>query len=255
MAANLKRSPLQGVWTVLRFNWHWHLIGLGVLLGLLAGIAWVPGIWKEVFLIAAIGVGAGLVIPVLATWYAYDATGLYDLSWMSRWLDCNGLAANIHAGFDETTTLLEARFPGVTWQVFDFYDPETHTEVSIRRARKARVPDPRTRSIRTHSIPLDDRALDFAVLMLAAHEVRDPVERAEFFRELKRVLAVGGKVLVVEHVRDAANIAAYSLGAWHFHSRSEWLTTFAQSGFVLSEEYRPNWLITTFVLVPRETSP
>ena len=41
-----------------------------------------------------------------------------------------------------------------------------------------------------------------------------------FFRELKRVLAPGGRVIVTEHLRDLANIAAYSIGAWHFHQRA-----------------------------------
>ena len=49
-------------------------------------------------------------------------------------------------------------------------------------------------------------------------------------------------------VRDPANIVAYTLGAWHFHPRSEWLATFEQAGFELVQETKNNLLITTFIL-------
>lgn len=250
----MKRGPFQGVWTVMRFNWHLYAVGLGAVLACLGCSAMAPGVWGTVFLIASVGSAAGLIVPIVATWYAYDATGLYDLSWMSQWLGAEGEGANIHAGFDETTALLEARYPGVRWRVFDFYDASKHTEISIRRARNAQAPHPKTMSIRSTMVPLGDESLDVVVLMLSAHEVRDEEERVAFFRELARVLKPGGTVLVIEHLRDWANIAAYSIGAWHFHSRREWLATFEPAGFVVAEEIRLNWLITSFVLVHRENA-
>lgn len=251
----MKRTPFQGVRTVLRFNWHLYALGL-CLVGLCLGSAFVaPGVWRSGLLLAAFGAIAGLAIPTLATWYAYDATGLYDLTWMSRWVRPEGQGANIHAGFDETTILLEEHYPRVGWHVFDFYDPAKHTEISIRRARKTQVPHPRTLTIRSTSVPQGDRSLDTVVLMLAAHEVRDLSERVALFRELSRVLRPGGKVLVVEHLRDWFNIMAYSVGAWHFHTRREWMKTFESAGFIVSAEYRPNGLITAFVLIHRENAP
>lgn len=251
----MKRVPFQGVLTVLRFNWHLYAVGLGVVAACLGFSVIATGGWRLALSTAALGAGAGLVVPLLATWYAYDATGLYELSWLSRWLSAEGDGANIHAGFDETTPLLEARYPGIRWRVFDFYDPSRHTEISIRRARKAQIPHPKTVSIRSTSVPLEDGVLDYVVLMLSAHEVRDRVERAEFFRELARVLRPGGQVLVIEHVRDWANIVSYSIGAWHFHSRREWLETFDQAGFAVGEEFHPNGLMTAFVLIHRENAP
>lgn len=252
---SMKRAPLQGVRTVLRFNWHLYAIGFGVMLACLALSAIAPGHLRTLLLLAALGSAVGLAIPTLATWHAYDATGLYELSWLSRWLGSHGEGANIHAGFDETTALLEDRFPGVRWQVFDFYDPAKHTEISIQRARRTQVPHSKTLSIRSTSLPLADRSLDYVVLMLAAHEVRDPHERVAFFAEVSRVLRPHGKVLVIEHLRDWVNIAAYSLGAWHFHPRHEWMRTFQQAGFIVGDEFHPNCFITTFVLIHRENTP
>jgi ubiquinone/menaquinone biosynthesis C-methylase UbiE len=62
--------------------------------------------------------------------------------------------------------------------------------------------------------------------MMSAHEIRDPEERETFFRELTRLLAAKGQVVVVEHLRDMANMLAYNVGAFHFHTRAEWLKAF-----------------------------
>lgn len=234
----MKRTPHQGLWTVVRFNWHFFAIaGAAVVILAAAGFWWlaVPGL-------------LAVVIPLLATSYAYDRSGLYDL----RWLDMTGVdtAANIHAGFDETTGLLRDRFPTVSWHVFEFYDPEKHTEISIRRARTVSTPDPATIAISSERIPLPDHALDRALLILAAHEIRDPAERTGFFRELKRVVKPEGGVIVVEHLRDAANLLAYGPGAFHFLTRAAWTATFGESGWEISREFRINKLITCFHLKP-----
>ncbi len=66
-------------------------------------------------------------------------------------------------------------------QVFDFYDPHLHTEISIKRARKAYPAHPNTQSIQTSSIPLPNEVADSIFLVLAAHEIRNHAERARFF--------------------------------------------------------------------------
>ena len=189
-----------------------------------------------------------ILISMLATLHAYDFSGLYDLRWLDPWMKGVRFGANIHSGFDETTELIREAYPDVNWQVFDFYDPARHTEISIKRARAVHPPQSDTVKTTTSHLPLDDQALDRVVLMLAAHEIRDHDERVTFFRELRRVIADDGLVLVTEHLRDPANIVAYTLGAWHFHPRSEWLATFEQAGFELVQETKNNLLITTFIL-------
>ena len=255
MAQPVNRRPFQGVWTVLRFNWHLHAIALATIGILAAGAVFLTG--HAALACAALALAAALSVAVslFATWLAYDAGTLYQTSWLEPEMAGARRAANIHAGFDETTALLKAGFPGADWRVFDFYDPQKHTEVSIRRARKAHPPHPGTVSIGTDRIPLADRSLDRALLVLAAHEIRDHEERARFFRELKRTLAPQGRIIVTEHLRDLANIAAYSIGAWHFHTRAEWLATFHDAGLRVVREFRNNLFITTFILASDETTP
>jgi SAM-dependent methyltransferase len=255
MAEPLKRRPFQGVWTIIRFNWHLHAIALAAIALMLAGAVFLSGLAAMICALLAVCAAFSVVLSLLATWHAYDASRLYQMSWLAPEMQDVRHVANIHAGFDETTALCQSAFPGIDWHVFDFYDPEKHTEISIRRARRANPASPETMPIRTDHIPLDDRSLDRALLILAAHEIRDHDERVAFFRELKRALAPGGRVIVTEHLRDLANIAAYSIGAWHFHPRAEWLATFQAAGFHVAREFHNNLLITTFVLEPDANTP
>lgn len=244
----MTRSAFQGLRTVIRFNWHLYAGALAALIT--TGVAAWCGP-DGLRLPAACVVGAGLLAAgasLAATWLAYDRSALYRLDWLAPWVPPRGQAANVHAGFDETTALLRARFPGVAWRVFDFYDPVRHTEISIRRARRAYPPAADTVPVFTRRLPTPDGSVDFILLMLAAHEIRDARERDAFFRELHRTLAADGVVVVTEHLRDLPNIAAYNVGAWHFHRASDWLSAFGTSGFQIVARFKPAPFITTFVL-------
>ncbi|MCB9867664.1 MAG: hypothetical protein H6816_13645 [Phycisphaerales bacterium] len=78
--------------------------------------------------------------------------------------------------------------------------------------------------------------------MLAAHEIRDPL-RAAFADELFRIVEPGGQVILVEHLRDAANFVAFGPGAWHFYSRRTWDNLAVDHGFTVASSR----MITPFV--------
>lgn len=244
----MKRIPFQGVLMVVRFNWHFFAIagGVLVLLAVFASVAPKPFHLAALMLIACMLLG--VLVPLIATFWAYDATGLYRLDWLRPWVKQTGRGVNIHAGFDETTPLLRETFPAWQWHVFDFYDPAKHTEISIRRARNSRPPLAGTMAIHTTALKCAGETYDGILLTLAAHEVRNFDERVRFFAELARVLKCDGSIVVTEHMRDMANMLAYQVGAWHFHARKEWLRTFRQAGLVVHAEFKLNPFITTFVL-------
>lgn len=254
MAGTVRRFAGQGVWTVIRFNWHLHALALSLVAAALVAAGFLDGSLRVVLLLAAAGLFLPLLLSLAATWVAYDAGGLYRLSWLRPFLAGAERGGNFHAGFDETTRLLRDVFPAVSWRVFDFYDPVAHPEISIRRARRAYPPAADAASIKTAAVPLPPGSLDVAVLFLSAHEIRNFAERARFFRELRRVLVSGGKVIVTEHLRDLTNILAYSVGAWHFHPRGTWLATFDAAGLRIVREFKNSPLITTFVLEADENA-
>jgi SAM-dependent methyltransferase len=165
---------------------------------------------------------------------------------------------NIHAGFDETSILLRQKYistsiPGQL-NVFDFYDPAKHTEISIKRARNAMTPFPGTIPIQTGHLPLPDQYADVVFNILAAHEIRDESERVTFFKEIHRILKPGGKVVVTEHLRDLPNLLAYNIGFFHFHSKITWLQTFYAADFDVETTIKITPFITTFILTKHATA-
>ncbi|MBA3685567.1 MAG: class I SAM-dependent methyltransferase, partial [Planctomycetes bacterium] len=101
-------------------------------------------------------------------------------------------------------------------------------------------------------LPLPDAWADAVFVLFAAHEVRDDAERAALFCELRRVLAPGAAIHVVEHLRDPANVLAYGPGAWHFLARATWLRTFAAAALHVTSERRMTPFLRWFVLGSRE---
>lgn len=244
------RRPGQGTWNIVRFNWPFYVLALGAGLGgWLLRLVLPPALHGWLYLGLALG-GLATVGSLAASAYVYDFSGLYGLAWLPR----AGLPAapatllTLTAGFDELTPLLHQRLPATRLVVLDFYDPALHTEASIGRARAAYPPWPGTLAVATQALPLPTASVAAAVAFLAAHEVRDATERAAFFRELGRVVQPGAPIIVVEHLRDAANFLAYTIGFLHFHSRKAWLATFRAAGLRVAQEQKLTPLLSVFTL-------
>ncbi len=246
------RAPGQGVRNIVRFNWPFFaLAGGGVVLGLLLAPALPPAFrW---LLYAGCGAAAlSTLVSLGASYLVYDRSRLYHLDWLTHVaVPPGGVVVNINAGFDETSALLHARFSEASLRVFDFYDPMRHTEASIGRARQAYPPFPGTETVLTTALPLADHSADLICVIFTAHEIRDAPERIAFFGELRRALRSGGRVALVEHLRDGPNFLAYNIGFLHFHSRATWARTFAGAGLVLHAEFRPVPLVSVFILASR----
>jgi SAM-dependent methyltransferase len=228
-----KRRKFQGVLNILNFNRHFYVFGLGVLLLLFSShslIGWPqPLYW---ILISAFTYG--LITPLLVSAYVYDFSGYYEMNWLQHVISRQKNASviiNIHAGFDETSYLIKSKFPNSDLKAFDFYDAKRHTEPAIKRARKVSLGFPDTRQVTPSSIPLEDGTVDVVFLLSAAHEIRSNEEKAVFLKECHRVCKTGGKVVMVEHLRDLPNFLAFSIGFTHFFSRSVWKNAFKRAGF------------------------
>ncbi|TMM57018.1 class I SAM-dependent methyltransferase [Maribacter algarum] len=243
------RKPLQGVWNIVRFNWHFYILSIGLAMVLLYLSSIQTVIPQEYMVFASLAIVSIILISLLASLYIYDLSGLYSLKWMDRLgLSEKNSIVNINAGFDETSELLVKRYSDAKFSVLDFYDAKKHTEISIKRARKAYPPYPNTLSITTDGVPLEDNSVDIIFAILSAHEIRNNAERIVFFKELKRALKPNGKIVVTEHLRDAPNFLAYTIGFFHFHSKSTWLMTFKNSNLKVSKEIKITPFLTTFVL-------
>ncbi|MGI4863216.1 MAG: class I SAM-dependent methyltransferase [Janthinobacterium lividum] len=244
------RTPFQGLVNIVRFNWHFYALALGLVLILAVAAGLLPTPLRY-YAGAMLGlVVAPVVVSLAVSTYVYDFAGLYRLGWLpAPHVPAAGATLlTVSAGFDEISPVVRQRWQPAQLLAVDFYDPARHTEASIRRARRAYPLPPGTLQTSTRALPLANHAADATLAFLATHEIRDAAERAAFFTEIRRVTRPGGPVIVVEHLRDAANFLAYTIGFFHFHSRAAWLATFRAAGLRVAQEVKVTPFITAFVL-------
>jgi len=246
------RKPCQGVFNIIRFNWHFYVLAAAFAITLFAAGLFMNGPMFWLCISIAIGIIASTFISLFVSYYVYDRSGLYDFHWLQQFnkLETPNIL-NIHAGFDETSTILKDNFPTANLQVFDFYDPEKHTEVSIERARKTYPPFKETVKITTCTLPIAANSADLTFNIFALHEVRDGNERIQFLKEQVARLENDGRIIVVEHLRDIPNFLAYNVGFFHFFSEREWIKNFLQAGLEIERKFKITAFISVFILKKR----
>jgi SAM-dependent methyltransferase len=248
------RKRFEGVTNIIRFNWHLYLLPLKLVIILFLAASFSGSSYTAWAFLLSVLIIAPVIISLAVSFYIYDLSTLYRLDWLSM-ASPGATILNINAGFDETSHLLQLKYPASALIVYDFYNPAKHTEISIRRARRAYPPFPGTQPINTRSLPLQHNSVDTICLIFAAHEIREDEERTAFFKELHRVLAPGGKIIVTEHLRDLPNFLAYTIGFFHFLSKNTWLTTFGKASLAISHTIKTTPFITTFILEKNGTAP
>ena len=241
------RKPFQGVRNIIRFNWHFYV---GVFVICIASYFLKNILPSNLqFTIPLIIISALCItcISLIVSFYVYDLSGLYRLNWLPSSIE-NLKIANINAGFDETSELLQHKYQNSNLTILDFYDPIKHTEISIKRARKAYPVFPNTINTTTSNLPIQTNSTDKIFITFSAHEIRNENERIFFFQELHRILKPNGEIYVTEHLRDLANFLAYNIGFLHFLEKSSWYKVFSIADLTIKKEQKLNPFITNFTL-------
>lgn len=249
----LNRKPFQGLTNVIRFNWHFYAFSLFSLITLFLIREMYSPLMQFIITSLILIIAFIILFSLIVSFYVYDLSNLYKMEWLKG--RKGGTVLNVNAGFDEVSKLIMKIMGQVELINCDFYDPTKHTEVSIKRARKAYPPDPRSISVTTGKLPFDNESFDVLIAFLSVHEIRDSNERANFFKELNRVLKPSGEIIVTEHLRDFNNFLAYNIGFFHFHSKRTWLDTFKSTGLFVNEEVRTSGFITTYILKKNGDTP
>jgi hypothetical protein len=220
-----------------------------VLLGVLSRNTRLPKSVKVLVSFALAITSWWTLASLLVSHLVYDRSTLMQWRWIEdvlpkiprRW-------ANLHCGLDESSATLHALFPETEGVTLDFFDADVMQEPSIQIARRCEA----AKEEAVAATPVNLRALQYEAgcfdtifLFFSAHEIRDAELRLQFFKELHRVLCVGGQVLLVEHPRDAANFLAFGPGFFHFWPHSEWRRLAHESRFNIAREFS----ITPFVRV------
>ncbi len=243
------RKPFQGIWNIVRLNWHFYLLSIVLVLSISLLNGFFNNPYHRLINIITLLIVAVMTVSLAVSFYVYDLSNLYSFNWLNELsIQPNHKIVNVNAGFDETSALFQHRFPGAELIIFDFYDPIKHTEVSIKRARKAYPPFQNTIKVSPSALPLQNEYAHDIFVIFSAHEIRKEDERNAFFDELNRILISSGKIVVMEHLRDIPNFFAYTIGAFHFFAKSSWYRTFKSAGLAIYEEMKVTPFVTVFIL-------
>ncbi|XDD50637.1 class I SAM-dependent methyltransferase [Leptospira sp. WS92.C1] len=250
------RKPWTGVRNILWFNWPFYVFSFA---GMIVVSTLLPYFIDERLYVYCFVFSLFIFTPIflslVVSWYVYDLSDLYRFNWLEdREIAKTETIVNIHAGFDETSHLLETKFPNSELYVMDFYDPKQHTAASIQRARTAYPRFPGTKTVTTTRLPLEDRCIDKIFAILSVHEIRSETERIVFFGELNRILKSDGQIFVVEHLRDLPNFLAYNIGFLHFYSRKSWENTIQMANLKLKEVKKITPFLTIFKIEKNGTT-
>lgn len=247
------RGKWQGVGNIVRFNWPFYATALGVLISALCGLVFMASSpVKTCCGLVFAGAIYFLVGSLVVSHLVYDRSDLYQWNWVERALRGANRERMIlcHSGFDEVSWKLRELTSGTRWELLDHYDATRMTESSIRRARKLYPPAEGTTPAPFNQWPVRTASADAIFGLLAIHELRSEAERSEWFAEAKRCLRAEGRVVLVEHTRDFANLLAFGPGFLHFHSPASWRRCWEKSGFQLTDEFRVTPWVRIFVVSP-----
>jgi SAM-dependent methyltransferase len=247
----MTRGRYEGVANIVRFNWPFFAVaGPLTLAAALGALLVTTPVSRIVLSLIAACAGGGMILSLGVSHLIYDRSELYRFSWLSRAVDGGVIRAAVfcQTGFDESSTLLTARTPQTAWTLLDHYDPVRMTEPSIQRARRRCPPAQGTLPAPFDAWPTPDASADVVLGMLAVHELRSEQERTRWFAEARRTLRTGGRVIVVEHVRDLVNALAFGPGALHFHTTTSWRRSWAVAALRQRGAFRITPWIRVFVL-------
>jgi SAM-dependent methyltransferase len=191
-----------------------------------------------------------IIASVIASYFNYDHSDLYKLrEWPTKSFPASPASAVIiHAGFDPASGAFRARYPETGVRVLDFFTPEETTEASIQLAHRLNPPTGPQEHTALDAWPVETASQDAVMALSAAHEIRNDARRIAFFREAKRVLRPGGRIVVIEQLRDLPNFLCFGAAAFHFLSRRTWLCSFRDSGLCLEREFSITPFMRVFVL-------
>jgi hypothetical protein len=236
---------------VVSFNRHFFGIAIvACLIGVALSVVLESALLRALLLSGVLLAVYFMVVSVIASYLVYDASDLYKLEWWpARCLETAPQEGVIvHAGFDPASAKLQEKFPDMRLRVLDFFDEARTTEASIQRAHRANPSSATEERVSAENWPVESGTQDVVFALSAAHELRNPAERVAFFQEARRVLKTGGRVIVIEQLRDAFNFACFGVAAFHFLSRATWLRSFAGASLRVKDEFRITPLMRAFVL-------
>ena len=172
-----------------------------------------------------------IIASIVASYLLYDKSDLYEVNKLNEIVDFNNIenAVLIHASFDPLSQQLENNYPKLNLTVCDIYGNRHEHESGIIISKKVFPPNPNEIKINPTQLPFADNSQDIILAITAIHEVLDHHKRVQFFEEAKRVLKKDGIIILSEQFRDTTNFLFFSIGAFHFLSKKQWIKAITEA--------------------------
>jgi len=244
------QSSCAGMLRVIRFNWPMYLLAV-VLTFVLLYLSLQPALVSvsALFWLAAGYSAYQTAASLLASWWVYDLSALKSWQWVSELVPLESeKIVQVYAGYDESGGRLRSLFSSSDYSVIDFYDALPRREPSIVRARKLYPSSVAPLCSTLTNWPMAPASVDVVVIAFAAHEIRDASQREALFNQVSVVLKENGRLILVEHLRDLANLVAFGPGFVHFLPESEWKRCAASANLRLLKRQNITPLVGVFVL-------
>lgn len=224
----------EGAWSILRFNWPWFAVaGAATVLAVVVTLVGHASLGSRALVLGPlVGADAWLVVALAISWGIYDRRGLAQGAWLQQAHGERVLV--VHTGHDLASAIVRQRWAPAACRTVDVGPCIADPSASLRRARATAAAS--GDAVTTPVLPLAEGEADLVLAVFALHELRQPTLRVALCREMRRVLAPAGRMVVVEHLRDGWNVLAYGPGSLHFLSRRTWMATFAAAGLQLEAE-------------------
>lgn len=238
----------------IRINWPIFLVLYGALVFaiLFIGVGLAAGWYSFVpFSLALVLVAAYFLVAfVYVAYQLNDSPGgdaaeiLYELS-QARATDH---VVCIDLGLRSTAVTIAQRFTTGVVTVIDIYNPQSNIGGTLRRRRDlARRPpdDPRLEWIdgSINLLPLPDRSVGVVFMNQILSEFWLPEERDLLLKEVLRILAPEGRLLVAERIRSQANPLLTGLVTSTLPTSRQWREILEQAGTIVRREECPQGLI------------
>jgi hypothetical protein len=243
---DVSRAPFHGVRNIIRFNWPSYAAAGFVVLFAALLIVWLDGLARLVAGAAIAGALYFVAASLIAAYVVYDRSEIYRWTWLHRFIGQARTILNVHAGFDETTGGVRRAMQRSVHPLV-FYDAALTTEPSLERARDTSSD---ATPFRAGHLPCRAASCDAILFLFAAHELRQSSERDRCFQDVAATLREHGRVIVLEHLRNAWTFAVFGPGALHFYSRAEWLRVARSAGLAVAHEGSITPFAHYFVLEP-----
>jgi SAM-dependent methyltransferase len=199
-------------------------LGVG---GLLAGV--MALFWAAVAL-AALGLVL-LAYSLLGLYRMYGHPARQYVRQLVAMGDVRGpvRVADLHIGTYRHAYALADLLPEATIHTIDCWDVNgPAAEEAIQDVRDLEPPPthhPRIKPVRADefALPLPDASCDVVVFGFGSHEIPRNGPLRKLFREARRILKLGGKVLMFEHGYDFHNYLIFGPVIHHVTTRQDWL--------------------------------